>query len=420
MSFGDDPPPTFVSVMKYGWLYLLMLCPLLVDAGGFQINTQSQKAASMGGSVTGLALDASVVFFNPGAMSMLDSNAFNAGFTAMLPRTAFLGVTGAEEKLSSSVFIPAYAYGAFHLKNKWHVGLGINRQFGFSRNWEESWSGRYLAQESRLFTLFVQPSISYKLSEKLSIGAGPSIVLGNAELIRAVPVSNQNGTDGQVTIDGSGNGIGFNAGLFFESGRTSVGLSYRSAVTLSVEEGEATFSNIPSSLISNGTYPFTATFNSEVTLPSVVSLGIGQRIGEKIMANIDVNYTGWEVYDSLVYEFPDQSALNTTAVRNYKNSLAVRLGAQYQYTERLKLRAGLAFDQSPVQNGYMSPELPDADRIIVSGGFTWLWKKGWSIEATLLFEDLKERREDNNVENNFNGTYKSFIYAAGVGIQYMF
>lgn len=406
--------------MKYGWLLLLALCPLLADAGGFQINTQSQKAASLGGSVTGLALDASVVFFNPGGMSMLDSNAFNVGLTALFPRTAFLGVTGVEENLKSSVFLPAYAYGTFRLKNKWHLGLGINSQFGLGTTWEDEWSGRYVTQQTRLFTMFVQPTVSFKLSEKLAIGAGPSIVIGNAELQRALPVTNQNGSDGRLTLDGSGNGIGFNAGLFFESGRTSVGLSYRSSVTLSLEEGDATFSNIPSSLISNGTFPLTTTFNSEITLPSVISFGFGQRIGEKIMANIDFNYTGWEVYDSLVFTFPDDSKLNTSSVRNYKNSLAVRLGAQYQYSSRLKLRAGLAFDQSPVENGYVSPELPDADRIIVSGGLTWLWKKGWSIEATLLFEDLKERREENNVEDNFNGTYKSFIYAAGVGIQYMF
>lgn len=406
--------------MKHWLLWSLLSFPFLADAGGFQINTQGQKATGMGGSVTGRAMDASVSFFNPGGLSALDSNGFNAGLSFLMPKTSFLGVSGGEENMASQLYTPFYVYGAYKLKEKWSIGLSVNTPFGLGTKWEDNWTGRYVSQEAKLRSLYIQPTLAYKINDKLSIGAGPVFGMGNASLRRGLPVTNADGSEGEVTLEGKGNGIGFNAGVFFQSGNSSAGISYRSAVEMSIDGGDATFENIPTSLINNGTFPQSASFNTSLTLPSVISVGFGHKFTDKLEANLDVNYTGWEVYDSLVFEFPDEPSLNSTQVHNYKNCIAVRVGAQYQYNTRLQLRGGLAFDQSPVEDGYVNPDLPDGDKIVVTGGLSWMLKNGWTIEATLLLEEVKERNEENNVENQFNGTYKSFIYAAGVGIQYRF
>lgn len=411
---------SMVSCMKY-WMSCLMLAlPFLSEGGGFQINTQSQKATSMGGSVTGNALDASVVFYNPGGMSMLDSNTFNLGLSALMPGTAFLGLTGGQEDMKSKVYLPAYFYGLYFLDEKSSIGLSVNSPFGLGTEWEDQWSGRYISTKAKLTTLFIQPSLGYKISDRISIGVGPVFVLGNADLNKALPVTGADGVEATAELKGNGNGFGVNGGVMMAFGKTSVGLNYRSSVKIKLEDGEADFNNVPSSLISNGTFVNSASFNSEITLPAVASIGIGYKVNEELLVNLDLNYTFWSVYDSLNFLFPDHSSLDSRNARAYENSLAVRLGAQYNYSERLKIRGGLAFDQSPVQDGYVSPELPDADRLIVSAGFTLKMKKGWSVEGTLLFEDVRERKEENNVQNNFNGTYKSYLYGAGVGVQYAF
>ncbi len=374
----------------------------------------------MGGSVTGNALDASVVFFNPGAMSVLDSNLVNFGATALMPRTAFLGTTGGQEDMQSKVFVPPYLYGVYMLDEKSSLGISVNAPYGLGTHWEENWSGRYLSTEAKLNTIFIQPALGYKINDRISIGVGPVFVLGNADLKKALPVTGADGTEGAVELKGKGNGFGVNAGVMLSFNDTRVGINYRSSVKIKLDGGDATFSNIPSSLISNGTFPEAASFNSEITLPGVASLGIGRTINDQLLLNLDVNYTFWSVYDSLNFIFSDNPSLDNRNGRKYENSFAVRLGAQYKYTERLNVRGGLAFDKSPVQDGYVSPELPDADRFIVSAGFSLQLKKGWSVEGTLLFEDVRERKEENNEQNNFNGTYKSYLYGAGVGLQYAF
>ena len=374
----------------------------------------------MGGSVTGSLLDASVVFFNPGGMSVLDSNMFNFGATALMPRTAFLGTTGGQEDMKSRVFVPPYLYGVYMLDEHSSLGISVNSPYGLGTEWEDNWSGRYLSTSAKLNTLFIQPSLGYRINDHFSIGAAPVLVLGGADLKRSLPVTGSDGTEGTVELKGKGNGFGFNAGITYTFHETHIGLNYRSSVKIKLDGGDATFANIPSSLINNGTFTEAASFNSEITLPAVLSLGIGRKINDQVLVNLDVNYTFWSVYDSLNFIFPDKPSLDSRSGRKYENSFAVRLGAQYKYSEKLNLRGGLAFDKSPVQDGYVSPELPDANRFIVSAGFTLQMKKGWSIEGTLLFEDVRERKEDNNEQNNFNGTYKSYLYGAGVGVQYAF
>ncbi|MFN0190117.1 MAG: OmpP1/FadL family transporter [Bacteroidia bacterium] len=406
--------------MKKVLFSCMILFPLLLKAGGYQINTQSQKGLSMGGSVTGLAMDASVSFYNPAGLSALDSNYFNFGACFLLPKTAFLGPYGGTEQLSAKSISTFYLYGNYILNSKLTLGLSINNPFGLGTEWDANWSGRYVTQEARISTLFVQPTIAYKVNERFSVGVGPVIVTGNTKFRRALNVLNQDGSDGQLELKGAGNGFGFNAGIFAGFGKTTVGVSYRSEVKLDIENGNAVYSNIPSSLILNGTFPNNTKYISSFTLPSVISLGIGRVLNEKFTANVDFNFTGWSVVDSLVFSYPDYPGLNTSSARNLKNSFAIRVGAKYQYSERMQLRGGIGYDQSPVPNGYVNPELPDADKIILGAGCTYRLKSGWSLEGTFSFEDLRERKEEKNRQENINGTYKSYIYVLGLGLQYQF
>ncbi len=406
--------------MKKVLFICMILFPLHIKAGGYQINTQSQKGLSMGGSVTGLAMDASVAFYNPAGLSALDSNYFNIGACLLMPKTAFLGPYGGTEQLSAKSFSTFYLYGNYILNSKFTLGLSVNTPFGLGTKWEDNWSGRYVTQEARLSTLFIQPTIAYKVNERFSVGVGPVIVTGNTKFRKALNVLNQDGSDGQLELKGAGNGFGFNAGVFGRFGKTSIGVSYRSEVKLDIENGDAVFSNIPISLIWNGSFPNSTKYNSSITLPSVISLGVGRVLSDKLTANIDFNFTGWSVMDSLVFTYPEYPDLNTSSARKLENSFAIRFGAKYQYSERMQFRGGIGYDQSPVPDGYVNPELPDADKVILGAGCTYKLKKGWSLEGSFAFEDLRERKEERNKQENINGTYKSYIYVLGLGVQYQF
>src|ERR1035437_1474604 len=75
------------------WIFIisLFLIPYCSSAGGFQVNLQGQKQTGMGHTGTGLLLDGSSIFFNPGAVSFIDSlRMFNVGGNFIFPRIQYL------------------------------------------------------------------------------------------------------------------------------------------------------------------------------------------------------------------------------------------------------------------------------------------------------------------------------------------
>ncbi|MBK7856278.1 MAG: outer membrane protein transport protein [Bacteroidetes bacterium] len=183
--------------------------------GGFQINTMGQRALSMGGSLTALSLDASVTFFNPGGMSFLKNNSIMIGTTAIMPKTAFLSaLDGKQVDMESQIFFPFYAYGTYHINEKISAGISINTPFGLGTKWNDEWEGRYITQEAKLKTIYFQPTLSYKVSEKFAIGAGVVFTTGKAELKKATPIQSSSSSFGTGTLKGSANGFGFSVGAF--------------------------------------------------------------------------------------------------------------------------------------------------------------------------------------------------------------
>ncbi len=396
-----------------------LFAPLLSLAGGFQINTQGQKSTSMGGSVSSVALDGSVVFYNPGALAFINHSYFNAGVSLIVPETSFLGHTGVKETMPGQIYTPFSLYAAYTWKTKVNIGLAINTPFGLGTKWDSNWSGRYITQSAKLNAINIQPTLSYKFNDHLSIGAGPMIVLSNADLTKALPYSSNAG-DAIVELKGSGTSLGANAGINFVNGNFVVGIAYRTSTKIDISSGEASFTNVPSSLMQNGTIPSSATFKTSVTLPSVFSIGIGYSVTPKVLVTLDMNYTGWKAYDSLNFIFSDDAQFDSRQGKNYKNALALRAGIQYKQTERTTLRAGLAFDETPVQDGYVSPELPDANRLICAAGISYKLKGNFSADFSLMYENVKERKEVNNIQSNFKGTYKTNLVVGGLGLQYEF
>ena len=55
--------------MKKSTLFLLVVLPFFTLGGGFEINSQGIKANGMAGAFSGIANDASALYFNPGASS---------------------------------------------------------------------------------------------------------------------------------------------------------------------------------------------------------------------------------------------------------------------------------------------------------------------------------------------------------------
>ncbi|NNF01718.1 MAG: outer membrane beta-barrel protein, partial [Bacteroidia bacterium] len=335
----------------------------------------------------------------------------------ILPKTSYLSPINGNVDMESQTFTPIQFYGNFKINDRLSAGIGVNNTFGLGTKWDDDWEGKFVSQEIELVAFFIHPTLSYKISDNVGVGAGITYATGEVLIRRAVPVTST-AAYGQAHLDGTGSGIGFNAGLFFQlNDKASAGIAYRSQLKVEVDDGTAQFTDIPTSLASN--FPAETKFTTELTLPSVLSFGVGYQFTDELLIALDLNITGWTTYDSLELTFPEASSLNSSEPRKYENAIAIRLGGEYRYNDKMKFRAGFAYDQTPIQDDYVGPDLPDNDKIIVNLGLGYKVNEKLSVDLAYLWEDVMERKAE-NISSGFAGTYKTRLSAFAVGVNYNF
>lgn len=406
--------------MKKLVIILISFAPFFAKAQGFQVNLQGQKQQSMGGAGTGLAIDEASVFFNPGAVSHLEKNGVSAGISPTFSNSTFQSSTSQTQNTTNSpVSTPFTGYAAFGKQDsKFKFGLGVYTPFGSTIQWQDAWAGRFILTKLQLFSVFIQPTVSYKISDKIGIGAGFVYGLGSINLQKDLPVTDSQGNYGSAQLKGGASGIGFNAGIYLKPmEKLSIGITYRSQVNMKVHNGQATF-NVPPSLASS--FP-NGGFSSSLPLPQVVSVGIGFKPTEKILIAADVNFIGWASYKQLEFDYDNTTPTlqNTVSQRNYKNTFSYRLGVQYKIKDNFSARVGAAYEVTPVQNGYVTPEVPDANRINLTAGLGYTFAEKLTIDASFTFVNF-QKRTDTNTESNFSGTYKTYIAIPGISATYHF
>ncbi|MEI8137958.1 MAG: outer membrane protein transport protein, partial [Bacteroidota bacterium] len=353
-------------------------------------------------------------------VSFSNNNSINVGITPTIAKGAFLDAnTNAIYRTTSPIGTPFSAYTVFGLKDSSNLkfGLGIYTPFGSTVQWEDKWTGRFALSRLKLEVIFIQPTVSYKISKKIGIGAGFVYSTGSVNLQKDIPLINTTNEFGRAELAGKANGIGYNLGVYFNAiSKLTLGITYRSQVNMVINDGNATF-KVPSSLEAN--FP-NGKFISSLPLPKVITFGAGYKLNAKLQLALDINYVGWKAYDTLAFDYENNtsSLLDTKSVRNYKNTFAFRSGASYKPTTFFTTRLGLAFGITPVQNGYVTPETPDANRVNYTAGFSYQPTKHFSFDASILFTHLK--RKDTNLETNLSGTFKTNVIAPGFSIIYNF
>jgi long-chain fatty acid transport protein len=402
------------------------------NAGGFQVYLPSQQSIGMGGVGVGLSMEQAAQFLNPGAMAMLRQSGVQVGVSATFARLAFRPTSGGSQReLQNTTVTPFNLYASFGPKEgKFRAGIAVYTPYGSTLKYEDGWEGRFSLKEITLRAIYVQPTVSYALTDKLSVGAGLMILSsGSVNLQRAVPLPSAEGSielDGQTKI-----GFGVNAGVFFKpSDKLSLGISYRSKINAKVEGGDVTVSGITPALQSR----FVGNkFNATLPLPATVNIGIGLMPTEKLTVGLDVNFTEWSAYRSLRFDFtkdgaPAQVGTGTfsESKRSYQDALTFRLGGQYKVNDKLALRLGAAYDTTPVPDGYVTPETPDNDRAIGTAGIGYNITEKFGVDASFMFQAILKRTQTeadlltNGTTDRVAGTYRTNISIPGVGFRYNF
>ncbi len=442
-------------------MMLLLLCCGQASASGFAIIEQS--VSGLGNSFAGGAAgaeDSSTVFFNPAGMMLLEGQQITAGTHLIMPSTKFkaetatnaIGTTlgndnGGEGGVDKVV---PNLYYTNRISEKLAFGLGITAPFGLATEYDKTWVGRYHAVESDVMTVNINPAVAFKATDKLSFGFGISAQYMDATLSSMVDgglvvyagsgynsayaglVSNP-AYDVLVENTGDDWGYGYNLGMMYEfTPGTRMGLSYRSEIKHKLE-GQVK-SSVPAALLAlNPTlagYFQTQDINGSITLPAMASISFFHQLTDKLALMADISWTEWSSFDELTINFEGTGIAgnpDTTTTENWDDTWRYAIGASYQATERLLLRTGLAYDETPISDEYRTPRIPGEDRIWLSLGVGFQILERLALDAGyvhLFVDDSKMEKSASTPEDASRGTvvgeFENSVDIVSVQLSYNF
>lgn len=320
-------------------------------AAAFQL--WEQNASGLGVAYAGsaaVAENAATIFYNPAGMTQLEGVQLSAGVAAIKPNFTFQGVgasaAGPNGGNAGSWMALPNAYVSAKLSRDWAVGLGVSVPFGLSSEYDRGWIGEGLAIKSDIRTINFNPSLAYRVNDQLSLGLGLNYQTIDAEMTKA-----------GVSLKGDDASWGWNAGaLFTLSPAMRVGISYRSGIKHRLD-GQL-----------NGSMPVQA----DLKLPSTFVLSVWQQVSDRWEAMGDLSYSRWNSLRRLDVVLRDTGVqLPDSEVFNYGNDWRIAWGAAYKASDAAKLKFGIAYDRSPVNDSDRSPRTPDANTLWLTLGGQW-------------------------------------------------
>ena len=406
-----------------------LLIALPVQAGGF--STPTYGAPGWGRAFAGGSLfrnDPSSAYNNPAAMAFVDRNI--AQFTVDYARirikykgdasdyagspisTTPLDSDGFPDGSATTVNTNDGGQGGFTawlptgfmvmpLGDRFAFGLSQVVPQGMRSTWDEDSKLRGFAVDTKIETVGLTGSLSFKVNERFSIGGGMIVqhskgfVSQNIDLLSAAAVSDSElggipfpsdvgGALMRVKVDNISAGW-FTGVAWKPTDKDTVGLNYHARIknrmtgkyNIHADKFSYNLMTQPSPFGGSGTlvgtaypglelFPDGARASTRLDIPATAGLDWVHRFNDRLTLGASVVWTQWSSFKDLTLTSGDVTIVSIPY--NYKDTWMYALGGDLRTTDELTLRAGLAIDQTPTRNSTRDPRIPDGDRTFLSLG----------------------------------------------------
>lgn len=431
-------------------LTALIALPGSVSASSFQILEQSP--AHLGKAFAGTASDindASTVFFNPAGMTKLDERTVTVGLNGIMVRSEFNDIdsnTGGQPgKTDELGFVPNLYY-VQPLTDGWAVGIGINGPFGLESNYDNDWTGRYLATHSQLEVVNIGVSAAYEITDQLSAALGVSYQMLDVTLENQVDstlgVAPDPTTDSHARVSGDDNAVVMDLSLYYEpiSG-TRFGLIWRQGGDFSLS-GDAQFTfnaacaqgaGFPTgappapttgTLCAAALSALQGSIEADVELPDTLTLSASHAFNERWTLHGDIAWTDWDSIQTIEVTNTESDAVVDVLDLQYDNTVRYAIGTTYSTGGPWTFRAGVARDEAPQTDPTLvTPRIPDQDRTWISAGFNYAFSETLTMDlgyAHLFVDDTAINDVDSQTGHQVVGEFESSVDIVGVQANWRF
>ncbi|MCB2251569.1 outer membrane protein transport protein [Pseudomonas chlororaphis] len=399
-----------------------------VLANGIALNEQS--ASSAGTAYAGRsssALDASTIYGNPAGLTKLKRSEISAGAAVVSVsddiNDAKSRVSGTNKGDSVPLGVLPFAYLSTPLDERFSIGLGLYAPSGLINDYESSFQGRYHGSYSTTREVTLQPTIAYRINDYVSIGGGPTINHFTAKLQNYLATGAlNNGQDTRVTVKGDDTALGYNLGVLFDlSDATRWGINYHSKVDYELK-GHTEVSGSPSVIPLDGKYDN----KTDLTMPESVDTSITHRFNSRWTGYLGATWKRWsriqkiEAVNSGLSPASQAVGLGSvTEEMNWRDTWSGAVGASYQLNPQWLLRAGYAYDPSPIRNADRSVRVPVGNRQAVTLGFAYSPNSDLTIDFAYgyLWDSKVSVKQSNNsgLQPEYSADYDNS--ANGVSVQ---
>ena len=394
------------------------------EANGFRNPPPGGKALGMDGGKIAFIDDGTALTHNPANLADVQESSFHAAYVMVYPDAEFTGEDGRKGSPEDNVAILPNFYGIWPLQDGLVAGVGLTTPFGQQTEWDKaSPFGPAAPYFARLIMVDLNPTISARLNDQLSVAAGANLYWSRLDMKQGYPWGfflDGPFPSGTARLDGDGFGAGANLAATWKfADRQRLALTYRSAFDIDYE-GDFKISEIPAPLA-----PVVAgrsDFESKIRYPSMVTLGYGIELSDTFRVGADVEWVEFSRYQSLPLDIGanNEAGLVAPAIpQDWKDIWTFGVAAEWNYDENSVLWLTYKFMETPIPDETYSPIIIDADRHMAGVGMGHRMGShtiGYAYQANFL----EDRTIRGNPNPAVNGTYESVTHLVSVSYQYTF
>ena len=394
----------------------LLTVPSLAGGQAFALNEIGSCAIARGFAATAAPCDdASSIYWNPAAMPSRRGLSFYGGATSISLSGDFIqDTTGRTYNGEVPTAVVPHLFLNYRGAGRLAYGLGVYVPYGLTSQWGDDFPGRFAAKKASLQTIYVQPNLSYQLSDNWSVGGGPVFGHSTVELIQAldassaIPILPKRTEFGRARLKGSATAVGVDLGVH---GRLSpewqMGARFLSQVTFKYDDADATFTQTKTNFVFAGPVPGTpfaagtklddvlATqfaaggpfvdqkVSTEIQHPAQIQVGLGYTGFQNTTLSAEYSYVGFKSFRALPVEFQGPAASRSKVLQeDYGNTSGIRLGAEHRTMTGVALRAGFTATAAAAPQETVTPLLPEQDRSLAMFGVGYPFGGRYAIDGS--------------------------------------